>query len=123
MKPIAILAISVLISIPATLHAQTKRIPVAYSAVSASQSSFYLTKEAGLFEKHGLYVDPVYVASGTKVAQAVIAGEFPVRLLKEALAIHEVRAVVANVADISTNLPYVERPAVGLHHVGRKLGR
>lgn len=80
MKPIAILAISVLISIHATLHAQTKRIPVAYSAVSASQSSFYLTKEAGLFEKHGLYVDPVYVASGTKVAQAVIAGEFPVAL-------------------------------------------
>ena len=35
MKPIAILAISVLISIPTTLHAQTKRIPVAYSAVSA----------------------------------------------------------------------------------------
>jgi NitT/TauT family transport system substrate-binding protein len=80
MKPVAILAICVLISIPATLHAQTKRIPVAYSAVSASQSSFYLTKEAGLFEKHGLYVDPVYVASGTKVAQAVIAGEFPVAL-------------------------------------------
>jgi NitT/TauT family transport system substrate-binding protein len=80
MKSIAILAISVLISISATLHAQTKRIPVAYSAVSASQSSFYLTKEAGLFEKHGLYVDPVYVASGTKVAQAVIAGEFPIAL-------------------------------------------
>ena len=80
MKPIAILATFVLISIPATLHAQTKRIPVAYSAVSATQSSFYLTKEAGLFEKHGLYVDPVYVASGTKVAQAVIAGEFPIAL-------------------------------------------
>jgi NitT/TauT family transport system substrate-binding protein len=80
MKSIAIVAISVLISMHATLHAQTKRVPVAYSAVSASQSSFYLTKEAGLFEKHGLYVDPVYVASGTKVAQAVIAGEFPIAL-------------------------------------------
>jgi NitT/TauT family transport system substrate-binding protein len=62
------------------LHAQTKRIPVAYSAVSASQSAFYLTKEAGYFEKHGLFVDPVYVSSGTKVAQAVIAGEFPIAL-------------------------------------------
>mgnify|MGYP001186249757 FL=1 len=60
--------------------AQTKRIAVAYSAVSATQSSFFVTKEAGIFEKHGLYVDPVYVASGTKVAQAVIAGEFPVAL-------------------------------------------
>ena len=61
-------------------QAQTRRIPVAYSAVSASQSAFYLTKEAGYFEKHGLFVDPVYVASGTKVAQAMIAGEFPVAL-------------------------------------------
>lgn len=59
----------------AASYAQTKRIAVAYSAVSATQSSFYVTKEAGLFEKHGLFVDPVYVASGTKVAQAMIAGE------------------------------------------------
>ena len=81
MKPIATLAVSVLlIVIHTALHAQTNRIPVAYSAVSATQSSFYLTKEAGLFEKHGLSVDPVYVASGTKVAQAVIAGEFPIAL-------------------------------------------
>ncbi len=28
----------------------------------------------------GLFVDPVYVASGTKVAQAMIAGEFPIAL-------------------------------------------
>jgi NitT/TauT family transport system substrate-binding protein len=62
------------------LQAQSKRIPVAYSAVSATQSSFFVAKEAGYFEKQGLSVDPVYVASGTKVAQAVIAGEFPVAL-------------------------------------------
>jgi NitT/TauT family transport system substrate-binding protein len=80
MKSISTLALFVLILLHTTLYAQTKRIPVAYSAVSASQSAFYITKEAGLFEKHGLFVDPVYVASGTKVAQAVIAGEFPVAL-------------------------------------------
>ncbi|HUC96876.1 MAG TPA: ABC transporter substrate-binding protein [Candidatus Polarisedimenticolaceae bacterium] len=80
MKSIAMLALFVLMLLHTTLYAQTKRIPVAYSAVSASQSAFYVTKEAGQFEKHGLFVDPVYVASGTKVAQAVIAGEFPVAL-------------------------------------------
>ena len=62
------------------LRAQTKRIPVAYSAISATQSAFYLAKEAKLFERHGLYVDPVYVAGGTRVAQAIIAGEFTVAL-------------------------------------------
>ena len=74
------LAAFFIIFAPAAGLAQTKRIPVAYSAVSATQSAFYITKEAGYFEKHGLFVDPVYVASGTKVAQAMIAGEFPIAL-------------------------------------------
>jgi NitT/TauT family transport system substrate-binding protein len=64
----------------APLQAQTKRIPVAYSAISATQTGFYLTKEMGIFEKNGLTVDPVYVAGGTRIAQALIAGEFPVAL-------------------------------------------
>ena len=80
MKRMLFLVALVLILLHANAHAQTKRIPVAYSAVSATQSAFYLTKEAGYFEKHGLFVDPVYVASGTKVAQAMIAGEFPIAL-------------------------------------------
>ena len=64
----------------APLRAQIKKIPVAYSAVSATQTGFYITKETGLFEKNGLSVDMVYVAGGTRVAQAVLAGEFPVAL-------------------------------------------
>ena len=81
MKIFSIFAVAALLVFSAgAARAQTKRIPVAYSAVSATQSSFYLTKEAGYFEKHGLFVDPVYVASGTKVAQAMIAGEFPIAL-------------------------------------------
>ena len=63
-----------------SLQAQTKRIAVAYSAISATQSAFYLAKDAGIFDKHGLYVDPVYVAGGSRVSQAVIAGEFTVAL-------------------------------------------
>ena len=70
----------VLLGLAPIAHAQTKRMAVAYSAVSASQSSFFVTKEGGYFEKHGLFVEPVYVASGTKVAQAVLAGEFPIAL-------------------------------------------
>jgi len=75
---LAFLVLSLLAVSP--LMAQTKRIPVAFSAVSATQAALYVTKEAGLFEKHGLSVDLVYVSSGTKVAQAVLAREFPVAL-------------------------------------------
>jgi NitT/TauT family transport system substrate-binding protein len=62
------------------LHAQTKRIAVAYSAISATQSGFYLAKDAKVFDKNGLDVDPVYVAGGSRVSQTVIAGEFTVAL-------------------------------------------
>ena len=64
----------------APLKAQTKRIPVAYSAISATQTGLYVTKETGLFEKNGLNVDIIYVAGGTRISQALIAGEFPVSL-------------------------------------------
>ena len=62
------------------LHAQTKRIAVAYSAISATQSGFYLAKDAKVFDRNGLDVDPVYVAGGSRVSQTVIAGEFTVAL-------------------------------------------
>ena len=54
MKRIPIFAAAVLSIFQATANAQNKRIPAAYSAVSATQSPFYLTQEAGYFEKHGL---------------------------------------------------------------------
>lgn len=72
--------LGLLLSTASPLEAQTKRIPVAYSAISATQSAFYLAREARIFEKHGLSIDAVYVPGGSRVAQAIIAGEFPVAL-------------------------------------------
>jgi NitT/TauT family transport system substrate-binding protein len=79
MKNVCLL-VGLLLLLHTSVDAQNKRIAVAYSAISATQTGFYVTEDAGLFEKHGLSVDPVYVASGTRVAQAMIAGEFPVAL-------------------------------------------
>ncbi len=79
MRKIVIFTICVLFVQPVfQLQAQMKRFAVAFSAISATQCALWITKEAGLFEKRGLSVDLVYVGSGTKVAQAVIAGEFPI---------------------------------------------
>ena len=79
-KLTALSALFLLLSAQGPLRAQTKRIAVAYSAISATQTGFYLAKDVGIFEKHGLYVDPVYVAGGSRVAQAIIAGEFTLAL-------------------------------------------
>ena len=80
MRKLATLSALVVMSLIQPLYAQTKRIAVAYSAISATQTGFYLAKDAGIFEKHGLYVDPVYVAGGSRVAQAIISGEFALAL-------------------------------------------
>ena len=65
-----------LVAVPA--GAQTKTLGVAYSAISATQATLWFTKEAGVFERHGLDVHLTYVASGTKVIQAMLAGEFAI---------------------------------------------
>lgn len=94
-----------------SLDAQTKKIPVAYSAISATQAGFYLTKDLGLFEKNGLAVDMIYVAGGTRIAQALIAGEFPVALAGGAIVNANLAggdiAVVGGVVNVPSFYVYV----------------
>jgi ABC-type nitrate/sulfonate/bicarbonate transport system substrate-binding protein len=80
MKRTLALTIFALLISHTTAPAQVKRIAVAYSAISATQAGFYLAKDAKIFEKHGLYVDPVYVAGASRIQQAMIAGEFTLAL-------------------------------------------
>ena len=80
MKPILVsLSLALLIGHGNAL-AQTKRIAAGYSAISATQTGFYVAKDEKIFEKYGLTVDPVYVAGGSRMAQAIIAGEFALAL-------------------------------------------
>src|SRR3990170_7736073 len=56
---------------------QTKLAPmrIAYSALSAGIGVLWLTHEQGIFRKHGLESNLVYMRSGTTAAQALLAGE------------------------------------------------
>lgn len=72
--------LSILLGFTPSAIGQSKRIAVAYSAISATQAGFYLAKDANIFEKHGLFVDPVYVAGASRIQQAMIAGEFTLAL-------------------------------------------
>jgi NitT/TauT family transport system substrate-binding protein len=81
MKPLMTVVMGfLLIVFHVPLHAQTNRIVAGYSAISATQTGFYLAKDAKIFEKYGLYIDPVYLAGGSRMAQAIIAGEFSLAL-------------------------------------------
>src|SRR3990167_7820347 len=49
-----------------------------YSSVSGSQAVLWIAKEAGTFRRHGLEVDLIFISSGPKMTQAVIAGDLKV---------------------------------------------
>lgn len=62
--------------VPVQLGAQTK-LKVAYPTTVGSMAVLWMTKEAKLFEKHGLEVELIYVAGSSRVVQAMLAKDIP----------------------------------------------
>jgi NitT/TauT family transport system substrate-binding protein len=62
----------------ANAQAPLEKIRLAYSAIGGSQASFWVPYEAGIFRKHGLDVELLYVAGGGRAAQVVQSGEVPI---------------------------------------------
>ena len=52
-----------------------ERIILGYSGVGSGEEVHHFAKEVGLFKKHGLDVEIVYIPGGSTVVQAMIAGE------------------------------------------------
>ena len=57
--------------------AQTTKLKVAYPTTVGSMAVLWMTKEAKLFEKHGLEVELIYVAGSSRVVQAMLAKDIP----------------------------------------------
>jgi ABC-type nitrate/sulfonate/bicarbonate transport system substrate-binding protein len=53
-------------------NAQTRgeKLRVVYSAIGSSQSPLWIAHEAGIFKKHGLDVELLYVAAGSRAKSA-----------------------------------------------------
>ena len=62
---------------PGILCAQTK-LKVAYPTTVGSMAVIWVTKEAKLFEKHGLEVELIYVSGSSRIVQAMLAKEIPI---------------------------------------------
>ncbi|HKY07627.1 MAG TPA: ABC transporter substrate-binding protein [Candidatus Binatia bacterium] len=59
--------------------AQTlKRIRIGYPSLSFRQSNVWVAKEAGLFNKYGLDVEPIFLRGGQMATQALVAGDPPI---------------------------------------------
>ena len=82
MRQTALLFCSLLVFLTAAqqVHAQTpvEKLRVLYSAIGGSQASVWVPYEAGIFRKHGLDVELLYVAGGGRAAPVVQSGEVPI---------------------------------------------
>ena len=63
-----------------TAEAQSplEKLRLTYSAIGGSQASVWVPYEAGIFRKHGLDVELLYVGGGGRAAQVVQSGEVPI---------------------------------------------
>ena len=71
------LLLAILFTLPSTLTAQSrglKKVQVGVPAISMGNIVIYFTKEAKIFEKHGLDVEPVAVAGSGIASKALISG-------------------------------------------------
>jgi NitT/TauT family transport system substrate-binding protein len=55
-----------------------EKLRVIYSAIGGSQASVWVPYEAGIFRRHGLDVELLYVAGGGRAAPVVQSGEVPI---------------------------------------------
>jgi NitT/TauT family transport system substrate-binding protein len=71
--------IQISIAAPRLLAAtHLEKLTVGWSAIAGSQAPFWITKEAGLFEKNGLDVTMIYLDGGSKATQAMMSGDLPI---------------------------------------------
>jgi NitT/TauT family transport system substrate-binding protein len=52
-----------------------EKVRLGYSGVGSGEEVHHVAKEAGLFKKHGLDVEIIYIPGGSTVIQAILAGE------------------------------------------------
>jgi NitT/TauT family transport system substrate-binding protein len=69
--------------ITAQSEAQTKmeKLHVGYSAQAGSLAPIWITKEAGIFKKHDLDVELLFIPGGPTAAAALMSGEVPITVV------------------------------------------
>jgi NitT/TauT family transport system substrate-binding protein len=70
-----------LFSLPSAAQEKPSRVNLAYSSISGSQAILRVMKDAGIFQKNGLDANLVFIAGGTGVIQALIAGDLSIAVV------------------------------------------
>lgn len=71
---ILVIFVGVIIGCAGNSHAQSKKLAVGISALSAVYAPIYIAKDAGIFEKYGLDADVILISAGP-IVHGIIAGD------------------------------------------------
>ena len=72
-------SVILLLSASGPMEAQSlKQIRIGYPSLSFRQSHIWIAKEEGLFKKHGLDVEPIFLRGGQIATQALAGGDPPI---------------------------------------------
>ena len=63
---------------PAHAADAPQKLRVAYAAITAAFSIPWVAKEAGIFQRHGLDVELVYIAAGSRAVQTLVGGSIDI---------------------------------------------
>jgi len=65
----------------ADAQSKLEKLHVGYSAQAGSLAPIWITKEAGIFKKHGLDVELLFIPGGPTAAAAMLSGEVPISVV------------------------------------------
>lgn len=78
LKPVIIsFLLMVTVARSSLLAQELKKVTLGYPSLAFTQSHIWVAKEAGLFKKYGVDVDPVFLRGGQVATQELAAGEPP----------------------------------------------
>ncbi len=102
------LGFAILFASVAPTSAQIRKINISYTATSPYQAALIITKEAGLFRKHGLDVSLIFTAGGSLGIQAMLSGDVAMSLAEGGSAVGSKLSGVDNVmiASFINTFPY-----------------
>jgi len=88
-KSLAVILLFVALFATNPIHAAEglQKLRVAYASITAAFAIPWIAKEAGLYQRHGMDVELIYIASGPRTIQTLVGGSVDVAALGGAAAI------------------------------------
>src|SRR5262245_7892249 len=83
---------ALLLALAQTALAQLTKISIGYSAISGDALPAWVAKDAGIFEKNGLDVQPVFFTGGTTAVMALMSADTPIAQLAGPAVVNSVMA-------------------------------